>query len=359
MLLPKPVLNKLVFTLFFLFLSLSNLQAQNSYIQVNGEAGLSVFLNGLFKGKTSADIGGYVIENVSPGQNKLKIVKDGYAPYEEVVTVKAGEVLAYKVKPFSKHTVLFSEQGNSQSTNEQVKIETGKLIIQSVPIEIKLSISNIENADNLSKTKDQWLAESVPAGNYTIEFSLNDKKIKKIVEILANETTSVFANMLSSEITVKNSIEERKVREELDARKVLVFDSLATLCKFNFRTESDFRNQNPGITKKMNITTTENGATVYLRNPQSFKYEGPFSLAIIKGSLAYSHLLHIKNGDIEKTRTYFNELKDWMLSIVSKEDVKESNGTYFINFQKSSVSIQNGDIFGKGYIIVSFSTTTN
>ena len=71
-------------------------QSQTSYIQVNGEPGLSVFLNGDFQGKTTAELKGYIIENVTPGENLIKIVKEGYTPFEEKISVRAGEVLAYK-----------------------------------------------------------------------------------------------------------------------------------------------------------------------------------------------------------------------------------------------------------------------
>ena len=120
-------MKKLILFIFFLISTLSIVRAQNAYIQVKGESGLSVYLNNQLKGKTSADIGGYIIENVTPGKNTIKIVKEGFAPFEEVITVKPGEVLAYQVKPFSKHTILISEQGNTQSTNEQIEIETGVL----------------------------------------------------------------------------------------------------------------------------------------------------------------------------------------------------------------------------------------
>ncbi len=188
-------------TILLLLLSVTStfLWAQNAYIQVTGESGLSVFLNGRFKAKTTAEYNGCIIENVSPGKNTIKIVKDGYAPYEEVITISPGEVFAYKVKPFAKHIVTISEQGNKGETGKKVELETGKLLVQSVPINIKISMPAIEGVSDIPKTKDEWIADKIPAGNYTIQFSFNQKMIEKKLVIKKNEKTKVFVNLLSGE----------------------------------------------------------------------------------------------------------------------------------------------------------------
>jgi hypothetical protein len=189
--------------LLLLLLVSTSISAQNAYIQVNGEPGLSVFLNSQFKGKTTVEYSGYIIENVTPGKNTIKIVKEGYTPYEETITVKTGEVFAYKVKPFTKNAVYISEQGNSGQTDKKATIETGKLIVQSVPIEIKITMPDIEGVTNSPKTKDKWLADQISTGSYEITFTFGQKVITKTVAIEKDQVTSVFVNMLSGEFTVK------------------------------------------------------------------------------------------------------------------------------------------------------------
>lgn len=188
---------------------------QNSYIQVVGEPNLSVFLNNSFKAKTTSDLGGCIIENVTPGKNLIKIVKDGYTPFEEIITVKSGEVLEYKVKSFTKHKVYVSEQGNTNVTDKKAVVKTGKLIIQSVPIEIKITISDIDGIDNSAKTKDKWQADEIPEGEYKITFTYNKKIITKTVEIIGSETTSLFVNMLNGDFKISNTVEDeiKKIKE--------------------------------------------------------------------------------------------------------------------------------------------------
>ena len=219
---------KTILTALLLFCMASVAQSQTSYIQVNGEPGLSVFLNGDFQGKTTAELKGYIIENVTPGENLIKIVKDGYTPFEERISVRAGEVLAYKVKPFTKHLVTISEKGNNEETSKKAAVVTGKLIVQSVPIEIKITIPDIEGVTNAPKTKDEWIVENIPAANYPVSFSFNGKIINKTVPVSANEITNVFVNMLNGEVTIKNSRDE-KIELGTNARYL---NELATRFKY-------------------------------------------------------------------------------------------------------------------------------
>ncbi|MGN6416894.1 MAG: PEGA domain-containing protein [Pseudobacter sp.] len=199
--------------------------AQNGYVQVKGEPGLSVYLNGSFKCKTTAELKGCIIEGVTPGNNTIRVVKEGYTPYEETITVGKGEVLAYTVKPFSKHTVEISESGNSAESEKKAAIQTGKLIIQSLPIEINITIPQIEGVKDLAKTRDQWTADKIPAGNYEVSFKFNGKVITKKVTVSESNTTSVFINMLSGEFTSKNTLdakqalalEKQEVHEYIDS----------------------------------------------------------------------------------------------------------------------------------------------
>ena len=202
----------------FIFLAMvmvSNLAiGQNAYIQVTGEPDLSVYLNNEYKGKTNVEYSGYIIQNVTPGKNLIKIVKDGYTPFEETITVKAGEVFAYKVKPFVKNSVFISQQGNSGHTDKKAEIATGKLIVQSLPIEIKITIPGIEGVKDNPKARDKWIADNISTGNYEVRFSFGQKVITKTVSIQKDKVTSVFVNMLNGEF-------EEKTDEKLpyDTRK--------------------------------------------------------------------------------------------------------------------------------------------
>ncbi|MDH4472788.1 MAG: PEGA domain-containing protein [Fluviicola sp.] len=232
-------------TLFFFFLLLVSNRAlsQSAYIQVNGEANLSVFLNGKMAGKTTAELGGLIIENVTAGNNLIKVVKEGFTPFEETITIKPGEVFAYKVKPFTKHVVNISEEGNSGETDNKATIKTGNLVIQSVPIEIKITIPDIEGINNMPKTKDKWQADKIPAGIYDITFTFNQKVISKQLEIVGDDTTSIFINMLNGEFKTTNTQDIRKENERLEQLKVSKVehfcDSLFAVYKFNPRMKRD------------------------------------------------------------------------------------------------------------------------
>lgn len=192
-----------------------SLKAQTAYIQVTGEPDLMVYLNGEFKGKTSVEFNGLIIEQVKPGKNLIKVIKQGYVPYKETIDVKNGEVLAYKVKPFTKHVITISEQGNTEATDKKGEVPVGKLVVQSVPIEIKITIQGVEGASMVPKKMDQWKAENIPAGNYTIQFFFNNKKVEQSVEIVSSATTRLFVNMITGAVTVSNSLSDEEMVKEI------------------------------------------------------------------------------------------------------------------------------------------------
>jgi hypothetical protein len=197
------------FFLFILFSFASSAgHAQLSYIQVSGEPNLTVFLDGEMKGVTTAELGGLIIEKVAPGNHLIKVVKKEFVPFEENIIVKAGEVLLYKVKPFSKLSVFITESGNEEETDKKATIQTGKLVIQSLPIEISITIPRIEGVKDLRKNKDLWMIEKLTTGDYQSTFSFNGKTIDGSFQIKPNEETRVFVNILSGEVTVKYSGEE-------------------------------------------------------------------------------------------------------------------------------------------------------
>lgn len=194
------------------------LLGQTAFIQVNGEPNLSVYLNSKFKAKTTADLGGCIIENVTPGKNLIKVVKEGFIPFEETITIKPNEVFSYAVKPFIKNKVTIEESGNTGETDKKATIETGKLIIQSVPINIKITIPSIEGVSNTTKAKDEWIVNNISAGSCDVTFTYNKKVVKKTFEIIGGETTNVFINMLNGDYKTKNTIEDKiKVTAFIDS----------------------------------------------------------------------------------------------------------------------------------------------
>jgi hypothetical protein len=217
-----------LFILISLFFYCTGVFGQNSYVQVSGEVGLEVYLNNVFRCTTKADIGGCIIENVPVGKNVIRVVKNGFVPFEETIVVKAGEVLLYKVKEFSKNTVFVSESGNTEVTNRKQALETGTLIVQSVPIGIKITIPDVENLTNKEKTQDVWKAENFLVGTHTVIFQFNNKRIERQFLIMNKRETHLFVNMLTGEVKTSNKIEE-KYREE-NQRNVI--HDLESKCKF-------------------------------------------------------------------------------------------------------------------------------
>ena len=182
-------------TLAILFFLPLTLFAQKAYIQVEAEPGISVFLDGTFKGKTNADMGGLIIDNIDAGIHTIKVLKTGFNPQEERVSVKPGEVYLYKVKPFVPR-IKISESGNTGE--QEIDLKVGTLIIQSLPLSINISITGL--GINSTKSKDEWKAEKVPVGSYPATFKGKNKTLTYTIDIKQNKLTHLFVNMVSGKI---------------------------------------------------------------------------------------------------------------------------------------------------------------
>ncbi len=179
----------------FITINTSIIIGQTTYIQVISEPEISVFINDEYKGKTSSDYNGIIIENVSPGTSTIKVVKNGFNPQEETINIKLGEVYIYKVKPFIPK-IKISQLGNEGQ--QQMDLKVGKIKIQSLPVSITISIPHLGVYS--AKTQDEWIADDVPIGDYIAIFSLNNKSLRDTIHIIQNKLTHLFVNMIKEEI---------------------------------------------------------------------------------------------------------------------------------------------------------------
>ena len=173
--------------------------AQSSNIQIVSEPDISIFLNGEFKGKTTSEMGGMIIENIVAGEYKIKAVKEGFVPQEKLISLKRGEVLKYYVSPSFLPSIKISQNGNTNS--EQLSLKMGKLKIQSLPIEINIEIKSLNIND--VKNMDEWTANPIQEGIYHAVFSWNNKSLNYDLDIKQDQETSIFVNM------IKNVVENR------------------------------------------------------------------------------------------------------------------------------------------------------
>lgn len=328
----------------FLLLFIFNIAAaQSAYLQVSGEAGLQVYINDQFKCTTTTELGGCIIENIRAGIITVKVVKSGYVPYEEKVTIKPGEVLLYKVKPFSKNKVFVSESGNTEVADTKKVIETGTLIVQSLPINILITILEIDDIDDKEKTKDIWKAENISTGLKTLIFEYNGKIIEKEVEILDKRNTQVFVNMLNGEVKVTNSIEEK---HRVAYRKELMEDMAK---RFRYKpglSLEEFISFNPEARNLIPYRTSK-GASVYSMAPPAGRRNGqtfPFlyeMMTYYKKIDAYYVVFSSKN--YQEASAYFERLlaeltEKFEETYIDKRFIEwdfTGNRSFFTNFGSS------------------------
>lgn len=66
-------------------------------LHVKGEAGISIWMNKEFIGKTVKDDGGLIVTDLAAGEYELKAAKPGYEPVKKVVTVKDSQAIEWRI----------------------------------------------------------------------------------------------------------------------------------------------------------------------------------------------------------------------------------------------------------------------
>ena len=189
--LPLPML------LGFLLAMAPYLRAQPApgHIQVViAEPGVRVFLDGMFKGVTTAEEGGKILENVPVGQHTIRVVKEGFNPQEAPVRIETDKVFEYRVRPFTPKLEITQQGASAQ--NEVVQ-KVGRLLIQTLPVACKITIQQLGMSE-VAKDKDEWLANKVPTGSYKAVFSALNKSFSDRKSTRLNSSHGGISRMPSS-----------------------------------------------------------------------------------------------------------------------------------------------------------------
>lgn len=141
-----------------------------------------------------------IIEDVQPGQRTIRVVKEGFNPQEETISIQAGEVYSHRVSPFVP-SIRITEQGSEG--DQSIDLQIGAVKIQSLPVEIGIEIERL--CIDTQKTKDEWLAEDVPVGEYEAVFTRGNESLRYTIEIKQDMQTHLFVNTISKEVELRSA----------------------------------------------------------------------------------------------------------------------------------------------------------
>lgn len=188
-------------------LVIEKMEPKTGYVQVVAPPGVTVFLDGDFKGKTTADFGGLIIEGVTAGTRKLKAVSSGLSPKETEMLVAPGAVVKWVVGGFVPR-INVAESGDVREGGIQA---LGSLVIRSLPIEVGVSIPALDL--DLSKSKDKMMMTPVPAGEYQAIFTSGNRRVEGKFVVLEKRETEVFVDFLVGKV-IDLSAEQRRLLDE-------------------------------------------------------------------------------------------------------------------------------------------------
>ncbi len=182
--------------------------AQDGHIQIESDPGVTVFLGDELKGVTSSEFGGLIIQNVPAGNHLLRFTLEGFNPQEERITLRPGQVYVHRVRSFVPR-VRITEHG--AEGDQQIGLQVGRLLIQSLPVAIRIAIPELEVDQD--KSRDRWKAHDIPVGSYTAVFTRGDISIEHEFAISNNQQTHLFVNMVENRV---DDLESTPVKEQSD-----------------------------------------------------------------------------------------------------------------------------------------------
>lgn len=163
------------------------------HVQVQSEPGLLIFLDGTFRGETTAELGGLVLQGVPEGTHTLKVVKEGFQPQTEQVDVVRGEMVSIRVGAL-RPQVSIEQVG--RSTHSQGVDQTGTLSVESLPTECLITIAELGITED-KKVKGEWRARFIPPGKYRIEASAQGKTLTQDADVLPGRESRVFFDFVA------------------------------------------------------------------------------------------------------------------------------------------------------------------
>jgi len=181
----------------FLFLALASapLRAgtEAGQIEIGGQPGAQVLLDGLPKGTIPADDASLRLGQIPAGEHRLKIARQGFQSPEISILLGPGSTARYVVKS-EKGKFVIESAGESK-----IAAQTGALLVQTLPLNCTITIPGLK-LEAQRKAKDEWRVNDVPSGDYPCTLEALGKVLRADIPIRPGVTTALYADFLQGKV---------------------------------------------------------------------------------------------------------------------------------------------------------------
>jgi formylglycine-generating enzyme required for sulfatase activity len=168
------------------------------YVQIECDPGIKIFLDGKFVGVSNADVGGLILQDVTPGRRTIRAALEGYRPQTVTIDVEAGREATLTLRLFVPE-IKISETGETQ--HAELALRVGSFVVQSLPIECSIRIPALDL--RATKTRNRWQADDVPVGIYEIIGEGLGKKLDHELAVVEGETTELMFDFIDGTVVEK------------------------------------------------------------------------------------------------------------------------------------------------------------
>jgi hypothetical protein len=162
-------------------------------LQVKGEAGISIWMNKEFIGKTVEKDGGLIVTDLAAGEYELKAAKQGYEPVKKVLTVKNSQAIEWAIT--LQEPVMRAEDVVIRLESSMIKSgPVGTIVVRSIPLNAELFL----DGKSFGVTDRKLLY--VPAARHEVKLVFQGRELVVDFDLQKDETHFLTADFKQGRI---------------------------------------------------------------------------------------------------------------------------------------------------------------
>jgi hypothetical protein len=162
-------------------------------LQVKGVAGISIWKNKEFIGKTVKEDGGLIVLNLAAGEYVFKAAKPGYEPVKKALTVVGNQTIEWRIT--LQEPVLKAEDVVIRLESSMIKSgSVGTIVVRSIPLNAEVFL----DGKSFGVTDRKLLY--VPAARHEVKLVFQGRELVAALDLQKDETHFLMADFKQGKI---------------------------------------------------------------------------------------------------------------------------------------------------------------
>ena len=174
-------------------LFLPQVMLAGSVLQISADAGVEIWLNSEYIGKTSKEENGLIIKDLSPGKYSLRAAKQGYNFTETQLTIENNQTAEWRIN-YAKPVMKIEDAVRRIDTAMIESKPVGTIILKSIPLNADVFF----NGESIGSA-DKKITYA-PAADHSVKFIFQKRELAEKFTLQPDETILLTADFIKGEI---------------------------------------------------------------------------------------------------------------------------------------------------------------